>query len=146
MKFLLSFLAAFAISGCGQQPTTAPVEQKQTLYLHFFRPCYSSEELWTSLRILTTKVRLGEDIDIRGKPNDSLSGIIELRDGKIFADVKGGYATGVGYYKGPIELEKPFEPSSYFISAAIFSTRFVLSTNPDCKPFLVKETEKFKLK
>jgi hypothetical protein len=136
MKALLSFLAVLTFFGFLQQPNASELEQPPHLYLHFFilgEPPH---------RILTTTIRLGDDMDIRvGSDTETLSGRIENRDGKFFAHLRGHYGTSTGDFDGEVELEKPFSPTTYGFSGAIFLTHFVLSTNSDCKLFLVNEVE-----
>jgi hypothetical protein len=128
-----------------QTPSSAGSDKEACtpLYLHWCTPTYYFSDKRTNppSRILSTRVVLGEDISITlGKDSTSLTGRVELRDKKYFADLKGSYGPMTGIFEGPIELEKRFEPGSYVGSSIILSTYFVLSTSPKCEQFLKAET------
>jgi hypothetical protein len=59
-------------------------------------------------------------------------GRIQPRDGKLQADLQGSYRRSTGFFRGEVELEKPFEPNGGVFSVVIHSTFFVLSKEPTC--------------
>lgn len=117
-------------------PPAATDSQPPQLYLHYFAPACIKETLPPRL-IITAKIHLADDFDIRlGTYQDSLSGLIDARDGKFHAHLRGTFGTSTGDYDGDLELEKEVMPTNWNISGAICITYFVLSTNSDCQPFL----------
>ncbi|MFZ0829176.1 MAG: hypothetical protein WAO02_17320 [Verrucomicrobiia bacterium] len=112
------------------------------LYLHFFAPAYvTGKDTLPPRLIITTKIHLGDDFDIRaGMNGEALSGRIEARDGRFFGQLRGTFGTSTGDYNGEVELEKEIGPTTYGFSGAICMTYFALSTNDDFTPFLANHT------
>lgn len=92
--------------------------------------------------LLTTRIYFGRDFSVRvGQYGAAVSGRIDVRSGRYYGKVRGNYGLSAGDYDGEIKLESPFSPVTYIFSGAICPTYFVLSTNSDCRPFLVNQPE-----
>jgi hypothetical protein len=138
MKTLLSLATFLAVCSLAEPANSLAAEQPQSLYVHFFAPAFINAKNTLPPRlIISAKIHLADDFDIRlGTYQDSLSGLIEARDGKFHAHLRVTFGTSTGDYDGNLELEKEVMPTNYMFSGAICLTYFVLSTNADCQPFL----------
>lgn len=113
------------------------------LYLHCLAPNLSKKDTKSApyQRIVSTRLSGPSDFDVSVKTTDHmLVGHLEVRAGKYFLKVQGA-AGSTASFEGEVELEKPFDPQVYSFSGGIFPSHFVLSTNPDCTPFLQCEVE-----
>lgn len=96
------------------------------------------------LKTLTAKITLGEDFDVRvDDGNEYISGRAEARNGKIHLRMKSHFYNDTYGDDEFVELEKKYLAGHDGIgmSGIIFISYFVLSTNADCKPFLLTKPE-----
>jgi hypothetical protein len=145
MKELIAFITILAFSGFSQEAPTAIATQAPQLYLHFLTPAVGNGgQTLKYLQTLTTKISLGEDFDVRvDDGTEYISGHIENRDGKIYAHLRSHYVSCSYNYDGFIKPEKKYDAGNGGIgfSSIIFQADFVVSTNADCKPFVLAKTE-----
>lgn len=120
---ILFALAVLLPSSCDRSPTAAVVDD---LYLHWFTT--GSEQEFIPLQ--SSKVRLGKEID-----SGHLKGTV-LRDSKgLHATLQGSYGPSDGEFRNYVEPDEIFGPTVYSYSGVIHLTYFVVSSNPDPKPF-----------
>jgi hypothetical protein len=136
-----------------QQAHTSP--QSVPLFVHLISPRYYTDPPIPPKRIVTTRVRLGKDFAVAlGDPGSShsysvggqnpfsysgdavLFGRIERRGTAYWGHLLGLSHTTLNNFAGEMELGKPVESQGAAFSGAIWSVRFVISTNADCSPFL----------
>jgi hypothetical protein len=145
MKELITLITILAFSGFSQEAPTAIATQAPQLYLHFLTPGVGNGgQTLKYLQTLTTKISLGEDFDVR--VDDSLeyiSGRIEDRDGKMYAHLRSHYVSCSYNYDGFIGPEKKYDAGNGVVgfSGVIFLADFIVSTNVDCKSFVLAKTE-----
>jgi hypothetical protein len=108
------------------------------LYLHWFTPSYALREgPQPPSRLMSIRVHPGQEISVVQETSYPwLKGKIDFREGKYHAKLVGDYGSSRGFYTGEVELEKAFEPTEYFLSNAVYATKFVLSYKPECDEFL----------
>jgi hypothetical protein len=148
MKGLTTLIVILAFSGFSQAAPTAGATQAPQLYLHFLTPGIGGQPRDAQkpqyLKTLTAKITLGEDFDVRvDDGNEYISGRAEARNGKIHLRMKSHFYNDTYGDNEFVELEKKYLAGHDGIgmSGIIFISYFVLSTNADCKPFLLAKTE-----
>ncbi len=121
-----SILFAFAVfftSSCDRSQTAAAGDE---LYLHWFT--IGSEQEFIPLQ--SSEVHLGEEIGSEG-----LKGKV-LRDSRgLHATLEGHYGLSTGDFRNYVAPEEIFAPAAYSHSGVIHVTYFVVSSDPDPKPF-----------
>lgn len=142
-------------SGDAQQVQTGA--EAVPLFVHLISPRYYTDPQIPPKRIVTTRISLGQDFSVSvgdtgpshsysvGGPDPYsysgdavLAGRVERCGASFFAHLLGRSHSTVNHFVGQMELEKPAESQGGGFSGAIWSVRFVLSTNADCSVFLKK--------
>jgi hypothetical protein len=141
-----------AIDNARREQTSAP---NVPLFVHLMTPRYYTDPRIPPKRIATTRISIEEDFAVSfgdSGPSHSysvggldpynysgdavLAGRIEQRGAKLFAHLLGVSRSTVNTFAGELEIEKPVASQGALFSGAIWSVRFVLSTNFDCSLFL----------
>jgi hypothetical protein len=150
MKTLIGLIAILALSGFAQDSLNAGAAQAPQFYLHFLTPAVGEQanggQARPYLQSLTTKISLGKDFEVREDGGMKyISGRIEDRSGKIYAHLFSHYASNTYYDDRFVEAEKKYHAvkNGVGFSGAIFQSYFVVSTNADCKPFILANAEPF---
>jgi hypothetical protein len=140
MKGLIALIAILAFSGFSQETPQ--------LYLHFLTPGIGGQPRDAQkpqyLKTLTAKITLGEDFDVRvDDGNEYISGRAEARNGKIHLRMESNFFSDNYSDDEFVELEKKYYAghNGMAFSGVIYLSTFVLSTNADCKPFLLAKPE-----
>jgi hypothetical protein len=115
--------------------------QPVPIYLHLFSPRYYTDPPIPPALIVSARIRLGEEFAIpvgsaTSRGDEVLAGRVDQRGTKFFARLFGRSHTTLNRFEGEMELEKPVESQGGGFSGAIWTARFVLSTNADCAAFL----------
>jgi hypothetical protein len=124
----------------------------ESLYLHCFRPTYGQKVILDPSEIkdatpatpptalITLKVTLGSDFEVsigERKFGKWLAGKTYWEGGRPMASFEGMFGTSSHGYKGPIELEKVFDPNGVtMMFSAIKPFRCVFSRHKEVKEFL----------
>jgi hypothetical protein len=148
MRELITLIAVFAFSGFSQETPTAIATKAPQLYLHFLTPGVGVQprdgQEPQHLKTLTAKITLGVNFDVRiDEDTEYISGLIETQNGKIHIRMESHFANDTYSDDEFVELEKKYYAGhdGIAMSGIIFISSFVLSTNADCKPFLLAKTE-----
>lgn len=110
-----------------QQATDLP---NKHLFLYVFTASTNSPT--PDVNCLIIKVRLDDDFEVKTYDSDGLkeiSGRLEMRDGKLVANLKGSYYTSIAGFNGTPKLEKAFSANWHDTNHIFFPLSFILSTN-----------------
>jgi len=121
------------------QPVSAaepsPSLTSAPLYLH----CIGPKGDHSCVRLLSVRIYLGQDIEVflHGNSTPALSGKVEMRDGRLFANLHGDFGNS-GTFEGSIGLDRRFAPPGYGFSGYVSPFKFVVSNSTDLKQILAE--------
>jgi hypothetical protein len=130
-----------------------PDQEDLPLFVHLISPRYYTDPPTPPKLIASTRINLGKDFavghtgsgysfsvggaDPFGYSGDAvLAGRVERRGDVYWGRLLGCSNGTVNNFAGQMKLEHPVDSQGAFFSGGIWSVRFVLSTNSDCREFL----------
>jgi hypothetical protein len=129
----LAFVLSGGLFGCSTANHSTTIEQTNTLplYVHF-----GFESGGSAKRFLSAQIRIGEPIFIGGDDYLELKGKVERQGTNFVADLIGDTGQESQFYRGNIEIEKPFFGQGGAASGGMGLMWFIVSTNSDSRPIL----------